>query len=474
MLKLTGHVWRPSQAMRPAAGAAALISLALAAPAPTAGSPGGSARDCQADMDAYCQVGCYGSLKHSCDKPMVARFSGPGSPAWNCYSQSALENNQTYDGKSPCRCSRGPELAQVLSQCFGGVATVFSPQMEGSACYRIPALVHLPSGGRGTLLAFAEQRVHNCSDDGVNSIVVRRSLDGGESWEPRIITVADGGGQAFSNSNPVAVTFPNGTRAVLLHYDTLANPTEAHRGRNMQRWSFDDGLTWTEPVDITKFMPKGFAGCMPGPASGVFNAKAGRIYFSCYGFGPKGFLYWSSDWGESWQHSDVHSPLVEPSIALLTNGSVAMNCRSGRTFRTQMTWSENGTLLSQISRPAGLIDPNCQGSLVSLRQTADRGALDDHLFLSNNNTTSGRSHITIKRSVDAGASWDSGHLVWAGPSGYSSLAAWEHEDGSGRHWMGLFFELGTTAYVQSLGFHRWVVEDMYPPPSTARVSLDYV
>jgi len=426
-------------------------------------------------MDSYCQLGCNDAMfLPPCDGPMVARFSGPGNDSWHCYSPSALESNQTYDGRSQCYCPRQAELTRVRAICSEGIQAVFSPKMDGSACYRIPALIHLPTGGPGTLLAFSEQRLYSCSDSSHSNIVLRRSLDGGESWEPTIITVAIGDGNALSNANPVLVTFPNGTRAVLLHYDTMNNPVRAHHGRNMQRWSFDDGLTWAEPVDITKFMPKDFAGCMPGPASGVFNADAGRIYFSCYGFGPTGFLYWSSDWGESWQHSSVYSPLVEPSIALLTNGSVAMNCRTGGRFRTQMTWSENGTLLSQISRPAGLIDPNCQGSLVSLRQTADRGAFADHLFLSNDNTTSGRSHITVKRSVDAGASWDSGHLVWAGPSGYSSLAVWEHEDGSGRHWMGLFFELGTTWYNQSLGFRKWVVEDMYPPPSAANNSWDFV
>jgi len=412
-------------------------------------------------MDSYCQLGCNDAMfLPPCDGPMVARFSGPGNDSWHCYSPSALESNQTYDGRSQCYCPRQAELTRVRAICSEGIQAVFSPKMDGSACYRIPALIHLPTGGPGTLLAFSEQRLYSCSDSSHSNIVLRRSLDGGESWEPTIITVAIGDGNALSNANPVLVTFPNGTRAVLLHYDTMNNPTSVTRGRNLQRWSLDAGLTWTEPVDITEFMPEAYAGCMPGPSSGIFNAERGRIYFSCHGFRRRMFLYWSDDWGRSWQHSAVYG-MDECAIAPLANGSVAMSCRTGQKWRAQLTWSESGELHSPIMRPQGLIDPNCQGSLASVRLATNRSpqGFVDHLYLSNDNTTSGRSHMTIKRSVDGGASWNSGHLVWAGLSGYSQLAIWDHEDGSGRHWIGLLFELGLTFYVESLGFRKWVLEE---------------
>jgi len=424
------------------------------------------APQCQLAMDSYCQLGCYDNMSsRPCDGPMVARLSGPGRPRWRCFSPSALEGNQTYAGRSGCYCSRHAELIEVQTLCSSDIKTIFSFKMAGSECYRIPVLIHVPSGGPGTLIAFSEQRLRNCSDNSSSNIVLRRSLDSGESWEPRIIMVVQGGGLALSNPNPVVVTFPNGTRAVLLHYDTMNNPNVTH-GSNLQRWSLDNGLTWTEAVNITSFMPQGYAGCMPGPSPGIFNAENGRIYFSCHGFGRNAFLYWSVDWGKSWQHSSVHSGLLdECSIALLTNGSIAMNCRTKRRHRVQLTCGANGEFLSEIMEPQGLIDPNCQGSLVSVRQTARRGLHDsaDRLFLSNDNTTFGRSRITVKRSVDAGATWDSGHLAWPGPSGYSQLAVWEHEDGSGRHWMGLLFELGSEVYWRNLGFRRWVLEERGGP-----------
>ena len=64
--------------------------------------------------------------------------------------------------------------------------------------------------------------------------------------------------------------------------------------------------------------------------------------------------------------------------------------------------------------PKELIDPGCQGSLINQ---------DGVLHTSNANTTSGRTHVTVKSSTDQGASWSQGSLVWEGPSGYSQLVS---------------------------------------------------
>ena len=325
----------------------------------------------------------------------------------------------------------------MLNLCFQDVVTVFSNRMAGSECYRIPTILRLASGA---LLAFAEQRVDGCGDNGENNLVLRRSYDDGATWDA-ISTVALGLGRPLSNPNPVEVQLGNGSVAVLLHYDTMNNPSAASHGQNVQVWSYDEGATWVDARNVTEAMPAGYAGCMPGPSVGVQRSD-GSIYFSCHGFGLNGFLYWSRDLGATWQASEVYETLNECSIALLANESVAMNCRTGGSYREQLTWSAGGEVLGRIQQPAGLIDPNCQGSLL-----AHGGAL----YLSNDNTTSGRSHITVKRSADDGSSWDEGLLVWAGPSGYSQLVGW-----GGR--LGLLFELGTKSTYESIGFRSWAAD----------------
>ena len=67
-----------------------------------------------------------------------------------------------------------------------------------------------------------------------------------------------------------------------MHYDTMNNPSSSNHGLNMQTWSHDDGRTWSDPTDVSAYMPDGFVGCMPGPSIGV-QASDGTIYFSCHG-----------------------------------------------------------------------------------------------------------------------------------------------------------------------------------------------
>src|SRR5439155_16806874 len=63
-------------------------------------------------------------------------------------------------------------------------------QEKGYSCFRIPAIV---KSTRGTLLAFAEGRVHDCGDAGNIDLVVKRSTDGGLTWGPlQIINHGDG------------------------------------------------------------------------------------------------------------------------------------------------------------------------------------------------------------------------------------------------------------------------------------------
>merc|ERR1712061_501353 len=95
------------------------------------------------------------------------------------------------------------------------------------------------------------------------------------------------------------------------------------------------------------------------------------IVFSCHGFGPNQFLYWSADSGQTWGHSKVLNGFDECSIAMLSDGeSLGMSCRTCKKRRAQLTWdiSDATAKLRNRSEPPGLIDPGCQGS--SLIRTA--------------------------------------------------------------------------------------------------------
>lgn len=81
---------------------------------------------------------------------------------------------------------KGLSQVRPLSTC-----ALFDRGMEGAASYRIPSLVALPSG---TLIAGADQRT-SVPNDAPNHIqfVLRRSPDGGDTWEPMQVVIPSEG-----------------------------------------------------------------------------------------------------------------------------------------------------------------------------------------------------------------------------------------------------------------------------------------
>jgi len=143
--------------------------------------------------------------------------------------------------------------------------------------------------------------------------------------------------------------------------------------------------------------------------------------------------------GDYWETSQPVAGLDECSITLLLDDNIMMNCRTFRHARAQLFWHANGTLLSPVEYPSGLIDPNCQGSLVSFGSV---------LYLSQDACLSNRHSLTVKRSVDNGHTWTTDRILWAGPSGYSQLISW------GRH-IGVLFEHGDKVTPERISFVRW-------------------
>lgn len=325
-----------------------------------------------------------------------------------------------------------------------GCTSVFYAGLNGSKCFRIPTIIKTAGG---TLLAFAENRETDCGDNGAHhTLVVRRSHDDGASWGPMITVVkgevpCPGCPAAISNPNPVEVLLADGKRAVLLHYDTMNNPSAARHGLDMQLWSHDEGLTWSRGT-VLSYPPTENVGALIGPSVGIQSA-AGIIYFSMV-FGEQHWLYWSKDLGATWASSTPVTGLGECSIAFLVSaadGRIIMNCRTGKGHRAQLEWSADG-VPGNVTFPPGLIDPGCQGSIVNA------GGI---LHTSNANTTHSRSHMTVKTSVDQGKSWSRGVLVWSGPAGYSQLVPLSDQPGEP---LGLLFEAGARSTYETISFAK--------------------
>ena len=147
------------------------------------------------------------------------------------------------------------------------------------------------------------------------------------------------------------------------------------------------------------------------------QAASGAIYFSARQPERGTFLYWSRDFGATWEASKLLSTsthgLDECSIAWLHNasdGRILMNCRTRHHERASVEWSPYGKPSRVVY--SGVTDPNCQGSLVQ-----SGGAL----WLSSIRSKSSRSHLHVSRSMDHGRTWVSAREIRAGPAAYSQL-----------------------------------------------------
>ena len=233
-----------------------------------------------------------------------------------------------------------------------GCVPVFYAGLNGSKCFRIPTII---KSSRGTLLAFSENRITDCGDNGPHhDLVLRRSSDNGKTWGPMITVVhgkvpCPGCPAAVSNPNPLEVTLAGGAKALLLHYDTMNNPSAAHHGIDRQLWSHDDGLTWSDDTALS-YPPEPNVGALIGPSVGLQSSK-GTLYFSAVD-DHFHFVYYSTDLGKSWKASSRLNATTAPlktgdwsssecSLAFLvdaTDGRIMMNCRTGVSARTTTRW----------------------------------------------------------------------------------------------------------------------------------------
>ena len=329
-----------------------------------------------------------------------------------------------------------------------GCVPVFYGGLNGSVCFRIPTIIR--STSTGALLAFAENRISDCGDNGKqHDLVLRRSEDLGKTWGP-LINVRKGSvpcpgcPAAISNPNPVEVFLKNGTRRLLLHFDTMNNPGPSKHGLDMQMWSDDDGFTWSEASTLIFRNRDGSTfnnvGALIGPSVGI-QSSDGTIYFSMC-FENNHWLYWSCEDGTTWIVSDPIQGLGECSITFLVDpddGKIIMNCRTANHARAQVIFSRDGVPIGNpiVTWPEEMIDPGCQGSIVL-------NGRDGALYVSNANSTVSRSHMVVRKSIDQGQHWSGGVLVNVGPSAYSQLVPVDEKNS-----IGLLFETAdsTLSYV---------------------------
>lgn len=290
---------------------------------------------------------------------------------------------------------------------------IFQKGYEGYACYRIPALVKTTEGN---LLAFAEARKDDCADDGNIDLVLRRSVDSGETWSDMVV-IWDAGDNTAGNPAPVVDEITGD-----IHLLMCLNNDQVYVTR-----SADEGISWSEPENITASVKKdNWTWYATGPVHGIQIKKgthAGRLVIPCDHTGNSHAIY-SDDHGTTWKLGGVTShPVFRPNectVAELSNGDLLLNMRCPNSDKRRLLSrsSDGGLSWSTPEVHQTLIDPVCQGSMLTFTDTDDRSIL---LFANPAHETR-RRNMTLRVSYDDGQTYPKEQLLYGEFAAYSDMA----------------------------------------------------
>jgi len=329
---------------------------------------------------------------------------------------------------------------------------LFISRTGGYHVYRVPGIAATPSG---VLLATAEARRGGGGDWEDNDVVLRRSTDGGRSWDPQRVIVASAtyGAGPMGNFCLVADPVLRCTHAVFCHNSERIFATRTD----------DDGLTFAEPREITDVAMAyrddyEWRVIATGPGHGIRTA-GGRLIVPLwmsdgsgneFGAGRRGHRpscvggIYSDDGGESWNatqivmrdHQNVpyrHSTaaIINPSETApieLSDGRILFTTRS-ESFPHKRLVSVSADGATGWSTPRfddDLFETVCMASILRFNDSGGvlfvaPDTMEDEIARGST-VNCDRKRLSAKLSTNDCASWRTNRVIEEGPSGYSDLA----------------------------------------------------
>lgn len=332
--------------------------------------------------------------------------------------------------------------------------TLAANGFRGIANYRIPALAVAPNGD--LLCAFDERPLHGDSP-APNSIVQRRSTDGGLTWgEVTDIHRGDVTGDPATQtgySDPSYIVDQEAGLIFNFHvyskdrgvFDSGYGSDDADRSIISAEVSVsaDDGRTWEHRLitDVVKtpdcravFATSGagiqvrrgrYAGRLVQQYVGVFRAPGGTgaeddpVHVSA-------FSVFSDDHGATWTAgAPVGTAMDENKVVELSDGTLMMNsrmhdCEGGRWICRS---SDGGATWTEPVADMSLTDPGNNAHIVRAHPDAEPGTAESRVLLFSNadHAPQERRNGTVRISFDDGATWPVSRVFQPGDCSYSVI-----------------------------------------------------
>ena len=350
---------------------------------------------------------------------------------------------------------------------------LFSGGDFNSVNWRIPSIT---TAADGSLVVMADAR-RDQPGDLPNHIdpVARRSADHGDTWSDAV-TVVDFG--STIGAGDVAMLTDKNTGdiiAIFPSHEGFFQSTVNNKQRTQLVRSTDNGITWSDPVEITDMVNlPSWSGAFS--SSGSMNqTSSGRIIHGMVvrpdpNNNIDAYMVFSDDGGVTW---DVKPNVVsttgnESKVVELDNGDLMFNLRNGSGLRQIAVSQDGGDTWGTPYLQPEMPEPGVNGDFIRYTSVLD-GFDKSRLLFSVASDPNSRRNMTIFLSYDEGQTWGTSKVINPGPAGYSALTVLV--DGT----IGCFYENGEHEAYQ-LYFARFSLDwlsdgnDHYlPPVSTAGV-----
>ena len=332
--------------------------------------------------------------------------------------------SQTYELTNPSPAgNREILLAQTM---------IYQPGDYNSANYRIPAVI---TAKDGSIVAITDKRKYNEGDLPEDiDIVCNRSTDGGHTWsEPTTIALGTGVNHGFGDCAVAWSNDDNGLIAGFVGGPGLWASTPSNPIRSYISKSYDNGQTWTEPVDITHFIfgancvipeHQTWRASFFGSGNGL-RTSTGRILFvaairESAAQSLNNYAVYSDDNGETWQVSGRASTAGdEAKVTELVDGRILMSIRHGGNRWYNISEDGGETWQPTTSTWYDITAPACNGDMI--RYTSVNQGHDRNRLLHSVPYGSSRSHVSVYVSYDEGETWPIRKDIVPYSSAYSSL-----------------------------------------------------